>query len=143
MVRSGIQFLQEERHRQRPKERGCVQTRPKKTHKTTALEGVKKVIPKSMLEISSGNAVRVIGRWSESNGEIAEGNIVELLSNSKPMFTFLEGWLASIYGFTSNSSSRTRSMEKARSKLRGSFSPSASSVYPFKKSAPISLRATQ
>lgn len=34
-------------------------------------------------------------------------------------------------------------MEKASSKLRGSFSPSASSVYGFKKSAPISLRATQ
>ncbi len=47
----------------------------------TALEGVEKVIPKSVLEISSGNAVRVIGRWSKSYGEIAKGDVVELLSN--------------------------------------------------------------
>jgi hypothetical protein len=49
----------------------------------TGLEGIKKVIPKRALEISSGNAVRIIGRWSKSDGEIAEGDIVELLSNGK------------------------------------------------------------
>ena len=42
------------------------------------------MIPKSVLEISSGNAVWVIGRWSKSYGEIAESDIVELLSNGKP-----------------------------------------------------------
>lgn len=55
-----------------------------KTHEITALEDIGKMIPKSVLEISSGNAVWVIGRWSKSYGEIAKGDIVELLSNGKP-----------------------------------------------------------
>lgn len=42
------------------------------------------MIPKSVLEISRGDAVRVIGRWSKSDGEIAKGDVVELLSNGKP-----------------------------------------------------------
>ena len=55
-----------------------------RTHEITALEGVKKVIPKSVLEISSGNAIWVIRRWSKSDGEIAKGDVVELLRNGKP-----------------------------------------------------------
>ena len=55
-----------------------------KTHEITALGGVEEVIPKSVLEISSGNAIWVIGGWSKSYGEIAKGDIVELLSNGKP-----------------------------------------------------------
>jgi len=84
MVCSGIQFLQEERHGQRPKERGCVKTRPKGLMRYTTLEDVGKEIPKSVLKISSGNTIRVVGRWSKSNGEITEGDIVELLSNGEP-----------------------------------------------------------
>jgi hypothetical protein len=55
-----------------------------KFYEITTSEGVEKMIPKRVLKISSGNTIRVIGRWSKSNGEIAEGDIVELLSNGKP-----------------------------------------------------------
>ena len=53
------------------------------------LEWVERFVPKRLLEICRGNAVRVIGRWSKSDREIAEGDVVELLRDGKPTIYIL------------------------------------------------------
>lgn len=92
-----------------------------------------------LLELFRGNAIWIVRRRSKGYREITKDYVEERLyvTCQPPVQTRAGQELTSTWDKMSNSINSTLPMEKASSKFRGSFSPSAMLRYPTKNSFPI------
>ena len=106
--------------------------------------------PQRSLQLLAGDTVGIVWWRRECDWKVAEGDVEELLYSrtARPQVSgrLREKWpghkrLTCTFSAMSNSRISLLAIEKARRRLRGSFSPVTSAQYPVRKGLPIFFRA--